>query len=242
MLGGVLLALGCAGASASPPASIATAPQAAAEPEEFRISPEATAQADRLLEQASRVEPHLTTLLEVGAERLDVHLYGLQDRVKERDSLARKIQTQMLDSGLPADEVEISDVVRYTVLLDDHPAGDFDATAADILRRAADRGHEVMQVKNYWPAGDTYSGVNCVLRSPVGLLWELQFHTIGSLAAKDEGHHLYEELRLPTTPLDRKRELFDRLTERWSWVSVPEGVLVEHSLHEREEIILRSRP
>ena len=230
----VLLTLGCASSGTPVVAGAGTAA--------LEISPEAERRAARLLEQAGRIEPRLTALLEAGAERLDVHLYGLENRVKSRESLERKIQTRMLEEGLAADEVEIDDVVRYTVLLDDEPPGDFNDTTADILQRADSRGHEILRVKNYWPSGDTYSGVNCVVRSPEGFHWELQFHTIGSLAAKNEGHALYEELRLPTTTLTRQREIFDRLAERWSWVRIPAGVLTERSLHPREEIILHDRP
>jgi len=41
-------------------------------------------------------------------------------------------------------------------------------------------GHKVIKVKNYWPRGDNYSGVNSVLETSDGLEWELQFHTAES--------------------------------------------------------------
>jgi hypothetical protein len=71
--------------------------------------------------------------------------------------------------------------------------------------------------------------------------WELQFHTVGSLAAKEEGHDLYEEFRLPTTPVREKRRLFDEMVERWNWVRIPDGILEPSSVHPAEKIILRDR-
>lgn len=134
------LGLGLATGCASRP-SPATTP-AAAEAAPLAISDGAWARADGLLGVATTVEPDLTALLVSGAARLDVHLRGLEFRVKSRDSLARKIQTEMLASGRPADEIEINDVLRYTVLLDDRPAGDYKATAAEILRRADEQGEK----------------------------------------------------------------------------------------------------
>ncbi len=226
-------------------AACASAPTTLSPPQEgapLEISAEASARAAELREQGLTLEPELTALLILGADRRDLWLHGLNYRIKGRASLERKIQTGMLNEGLPADQIEISDVLRYTVVIHDQPPGAHNHEVADILKRADELGYPVREVKNYWPAGDTYSGVNSVLETPEGFLWELQFHTVGSLAAKDEGHHLYEAFRLPGTPVEKKREIFDQLVERWNWVQIPEGVLVEGSLHSTETIILRDRP
>jgi hypothetical protein len=195
-----------------------------------------------LLEAAAAAEPSMTALVVAGADALDLELYGLEHRLKTRPSLERKIQTAMSTEGLSAEDVVISDTLRYTVLLHDEPPGSYDATVAGLLSRAEVAGFEVVEVKNYWPEGDTYSGVNAVLVTCDGLLWEVQFHTVGSLAARLEGHELYEIFRLPTTRLAEKRRIFDVLRARWQWVQVPDGVLVPGSLHETESVILRERP
>jgi hypothetical protein len=102
--------------------------------------------------------------------------------------------------------------------------------------------HVVIQVKNYWPKGDDYSGVNVTLRSPDDFFWEVQFHTLGSLAAREEGHPLYERIRLPETPITERRSLFDRLVARWDWVAIPKDILRDGALHEEEVILLLPRP
>src|SRR5690606_2590316 len=103
-------------------------------------------------------------------------------------------------------------------------------------------GHEVLEVKNYWPRGDNYSGVNSVLRAPTGLPWELQFHTPASAREQRRGHPLYEELRLPETPVARKRELFRALAAPWEEIDIPEGVLEAGSLHPKDAVIRRDPP
>ena len=110
------------------------------------------------------------------------------------------------------------------------------------MRSLESQGHQVRLVKNYWPQGDTYAGLNCVLALPDGFLWELQFHTIGSLAAIEEGHDLYEILRLPGTPLTEKQRLFDQLTTRWNWVRIPDGILEPQSVHPKEILRTHRRP
>lgn len=217
-----------------------SAPTAA--PGDPEISIEAAARAEELLELGWAIEPDLTRWLVTGTDRLDLQLFGLLNRVKSQESLERKIQAMMLAQGLPADDVVIEDVLRYTLLVADEPPGTYNDVVRDVLARVERRGHSVTKVKNYWPAGDAYSGINCVLAAPEGLRWELQFHTVGSLAAKDEGHDLYEMFRSPTTPLRERRRLFDEMVERWSWVRIPQGILEPNSVHSREEIILRPRP
>ena len=81
-----------------------------------------------------------------------------------------------------------------------------------------------------------------MLRTSDGLLWELQFHTLDSLAARKEGHILDERMRRVETPVDEQRRLFDELADRWDWVPVPDHVLEPQSLHELEDIEKRPRP
>lgn len=211
-------------------------------PAELEISVEARQRADDLLRRAADAEPGVSALLGDLTTELDVDLWKLEHRLKSRSSLERKLQTEMLEWAVPVERVRIDDALRYTMLVEDEPAGHYDDTVAEILRRLERAGFSVLEVKNYWPAGDIYSGVNCVLATAEGLRWELQFHTVGSVAATAEGHDLYEEFRLPQTTPERKRWIYDRLLERWSWVEIPAGVLEPQSLHPEEEILFRGRP
>lgn len=97
-------------------------------------------------------------------------------------------------------------------------------------------------LKNYWPRGDNYSGVNCVLRTRRGFPWELQFHTPGSLRTQKATRAQYEELRRRSTPRTRKQALFDAMAALWERVPLPQRILEPQALHPRARIIRLPRP
>jgi len=211
--------------------------------QELRIAPESQTHAEALHQGAKEREPDLTRLLQTLARDHGASLHGLEHRLKSVESLARKIQTdvELGKATLPANVV-IEDALRYTMLIWDDPRGRYDKVTRTVLRELESRGHQVRLVKNYWPRGDTYAGLNCVLAFADGFHWELQFHTPGSLAAVQEGHDLYEILRLPGTPLTERQRLFDRLTTRWNWVLIPKGILEPKSVHAKEVLRAHKRP
>ncbi len=189
---------------------------------------------------AEDVEPSVTPLLREIAERRGGDLAGLEHRFKSRDSLERKIAAALAgDPGLWAGDAVIDDALRYTVRVGDTPAGHHVRVIREILSAFESRGHRVVKVKNYWPGGDTYSGVNSVLLAPGGLSWELQFHTPLSLATKSRTHPLYEVYRLPATDAARRRELFAEMAALWFSIPIPAGILRPGVLHPRDEVILR---
>ncbi len=210
---------------------------------DLSIAPETRARAAEILEVARAREPGLTQELQALAIREQVRLHGLQHRLKTQKSLARKIQTYLVQGKAASlSEVVINDSLRYTFLIEEEPPGHYNQVARTILSTLESSGYRVIQVKNYWPRGDSYAGLNCVLLFSDGFPWELQFHTMGSLVAKQEGHELYKTMRLPTTGRRERRRIFDRLTERWNWVLIPEGILVPLSVHSTEVLKKYSRP
>jgi len=194
------------------------------------------------MELATRYEPILTAILEQLAERYQGELFGLEHRFKQPDSLQRKLRGLARTSTDPLTLSSIDDLLRYTIRIDDSPSGHYVLSVRQILGELEELGFTIIEIKNYWPQGDDYSGVNTVLRTSDGLHWELQFHTLDSLAAKKEGHILYERMRRVETPVDEKRRLFDELADRWDWVPVPDRALEPGSLHKLEDIEKRPRP
>lgn len=196
-----------------------------------------------LTQLAERVEPTLTPLLIDLAERRGGEMVKLEFRLKTEASTERKLRAELEEKPqLGLDDVRIDDALRYTMKVDDEPPGHYlEATKATLAALEA-KGQHVEYVKNYWPTGDNYSGINAVLRDRSGLFWELQFHTSASFAALVDTRHEYEEFRKVDTPLARRRELFDAMRKRWHEVPLPEGVLVEGAIHEREQIRERERP
>ena len=199
--------------------------------------------ADRISTDAVEAERWITPTLEYLTLVRDGRLQGLENRLKSRDSLIRKIYTRWdKDRSISPDEVSIDDAVRYLIVLNDEPPGHTDDAIREILTILEGVGHRVERIKNYWPRGDDYSGINGVLKAPNGVLWELQFHTDGSVEAKGRVHPIYEVYRLPSTPIDEKRQLFDEMAGVWEDVAVPEGILEPLSLHPKEEIIHKPPP
>lgn len=204
-----------------------------------------TARAREYQRQARTLEPSVTSQLQKLANERGGALVGLEHRFKSEASLHRKITDRLAAESLApsaAAEVVIDDALRYTMVIDDQPAGRYTDAVRATLAELEKAGHKIERVKNYWPSGDNYSGVNVVLKGLSGLVWELQFHTSDSKRIQDEYHGHYRELRARTTSPERKRELYDQMAAPWEKVAIPERVLTEKSLHDSEEIIKRPRP
>lgn len=196
----------------------------------------------RGMELASRCEPTLTVLLGQLAEEHQGGLFGLEHRFKTPESLRRKLTDLSRESSDPLTLSSITDLLRYTIRIDDDPPGHYVSSIRQILLDLERRGFTVIIVKNYWLPEDDYSGINTVLKNSDGLRWELQFHTQSSLAAKKEGHVAYERMRNIDTPVQEQRELFEELADRWEEVPLPSRVMEPQSLHEMEVIERRSPP
>ena len=176
------------------------------------------------------------------AQPFGASLVGLEQRLKRHSSLTRKIRARMTENRQTAVEVDIVDALRYTVVIDDTPPARYVEVANAILASIESRGVEVVRVKNYWPRGDNYSGVNVVLRNRDGFQWEIQFHTSASVAVRDQWHRSYEVLRDASVETQRRQAIFDEMTPPWNRVAVPVGALVAGSIHRTERIIRFPRP
>jgi hypothetical protein len=215
------------------------------QPAVAEVDPSSTDQAiaalaDELELAAREEEPSVTPVLQQLARDAGGELVGLEHRLKKRPSMLRKIRLQAGKHAVK--DIVISDALRYTMRIEDDPEGSHVKTIVKVIAALEAAGHRIVKLKNYWPKGDNYSGVNSVLKSPSGLQWELQFHTADSLRIQKETRDSYEELREATTPVERKRELFDAMSLSWDVVHVPVDVLKPQSLHETEQIIQRPRP
>ncbi|HHH29029.1 MAG TPA: hypothetical protein ENK57_11895 [Polyangiaceae bacterium] len=237
----VALLLGC---GSPPPATPAPSPVESAPKGSLdgATDAEVAAYAAEILELAAATEPEVTPRLVAIAEEMGGAMYKLEHKLKARASTERKLRAKMADDGVALRDVVIDDALRYTMKVDDVPPGRHVQAIKAVLDALTAMGHVVVRLKNYWPAGDNYSGINAVFRAPNGLLWELQFHTPASIRVQAETRAMYEELRKVDTPPARKRELFDAMTEAWDRVPIPKGILVPGGLHPNAEIIERPRP
>ena len=238
----LLAIVGCASSGSDPsPQPAESSPEVSTVTAESIRQREIEQHVDKIMDKATIAELWITPALRFLTERRGGELVGLEHRLKTRQSVTRKLSSEIAESpDTPLVRLRIEDAVRYTIVIEDVPPGHHDESIHEILEIMDGVGHDVSWVKNFWPEADDYSGVNSVLMAPNGTFWELQFHTPESLATKEKTHVYYEEFRLPSTSIERKRELFETMAKYWEEVSIPEGILEPGSLHETEE--LRQRP
>ena len=167
------------------------------------MAAEAKAVAAQAIAKAKAVEPLITADMKVIAQSANAQMAGLEYALKSKSSLARKIETEMLNAGIHADEAvaDMKDVLRYTMLLD---ADNFTQSYQKVVGELLARGYRMPIIKNTWRNGMMYKGINTNLVKD-GQVFELQFHTRESFDLKNgKLHELYEEWRLPSTPETRK--------------------------------------
>jgi hypothetical protein len=160
-----------------------------------RLKTESLEEVVQILRQAAKkVEPRVTATLQRLAAKFEGRLAGLEYKIKDAESLGRKINADSVDKVKIFSEVaaEIYDVLRYTVVL---PAEKYAKRTKQIIAALQVQGYTKVRVKNLWrkPAG--YRGVNTVFVTPDGHYFELQFHTKQSFSAKQTTHDIYKRQR-----------------------------------------------
>jgi len=151
-------------------------------------------------------------------------LVGLDYRLKSEESLKEKLWREMSGGSpeLTFDEAlsGIRDAIRYTLQSGDELYSSNVQTAVGELMS---QGYECIKFNNSWGSAD-YQGINSLWRDTrTGNVFEVQFHTSDSFAAKSQTHVFYEELRLPTTSVERLVELDQIQSEIFGRVATPPG-------------------
>ena len=146
-------------------------------------------------ERACAAEPKITNdMKDVTANAPGAHLEGLDYRLKDGDSFARKANSVSENKGIPLEDAanNMHDLNRYTQVSDgDHLVDNANNTLAGLK----DKGYTINDVNSTWGDDGAYKGINCKLTSPDGQPCELQFHTPESLDTKEPMHKLYEAQR-----------------------------------------------
>lgn len=143
--------------------------------------------------------------------------------LKASESFKRKLATTLFESparDLDAALADMKDSVRYTLKFPDSGYTDGVNQAIAKFREA---GFESVKFKNTWGSA-AYQGINSFWRDPqAGHVFEMQFHTRESFAAKTETHALYEQARLPGVDPERARALDERQNQILGSVPRPPG-------------------
>ncbi|WP_410820382.1 toxin glutamine deamidase domain-containing protein [Micromonospora sp. 050-3] len=135
-----------------------------------------------------------------------IRLRDREYRVKGLESLARKYLDEARIATIDATDfaASVNDVLRFCFEM---PAGQRYSNAVDlVLAGLTEAGFSVptSACKNFWRQGNRFYGLNCTLRSPDGMLIELQLHTAVSREAWLATHEEYEILRRPSNGPERR--------------------------------------
>ena len=134
-------------------------------------------------------------LRSVEAEEQGRRLVSFDQRFKNTNRLKRKVadQLHLVPGRTPTEGLAvIPDAVRFTLQYQE--TGYVTGVWRD-MERLKDRGLVFVALRNTW-TDDQYKGINARWREPTsGLLFEVQFHTPASVAARELTHKAYERIR-----------------------------------------------
>jgi hypothetical protein len=167
--------------------------------------------ADVKVADSKAIEPNVTAQLDGIAKSSGARLEGLRNRIKERNSLARKINSDKKAEGLSSKQAadKINDSLRYTMVV---PHGEY-TTTIEAVQQLFQSQNYTIKVKNFWQKGNDYKGVHFIVRDKSGRAFELQFHTDKSLEVKKEVHKIYENWRKMDARTPEARALFEKMVE-----------------------------
>ena len=159
--------------------------------------------------------------LDYGTLVPDTEKFALKapDRFKEK--LAKMIA---IEPGRPPSELsrEIHDGIRYTFLLS---AERYSAGIDAACQQITTSGYTLTGFKPSW-SGAEYKGINSQWKDPAsGQLFEVQFHTSDSWAAKQATHDAYERIASPRTPPAERSRLREYQREISARIPIPPGAL-----------------
>lgn len=181
------------------------------------IEEEAELYADYKLKHINKIEPEITKFLKDVSNSENSELFGLDYRIKTKESLIRKIISDSKEKAIPIKETtnQINDILRYTMINDDES---FTYKYFKIIEKMKEKGYNIVRVKNTFVDGVTYKGINTLVQTKSGDIFELQFHTPKSIKVKeDDLHKIYEKQRLLDKDKDKKK--WDNLTEEMIKIS-----------------------
>ena len=183
-------------------------------------SPKKAAQA--IIAKAAKEEAAVTAQLQSAAQAAGGQMVGLDQRLKSEDSLTRKIASRAKHESVADVASDISDALRYTMVLDEKS---YTQGVNQTMAALEAGGFKKLKVKPTWEKGASYKGMNTVFETPSGQAFELQFHTPESFHVKNEiTHSLYEEARLDATPLERKVAIAKDMARISDSIKTPPGV------------------
>lgn len=172
-------------------------------------------------------EKQITRDVTDAVKRAGGRMYGLNNRLKTKDSIQRKISTDSEEKGITEYKAakDVKDAVRYTMLKDNK---DFVSGYFKMKNELLKKHYEEVRCRNYFEmyreGKVKHKSVQSVFKDPSGYLFEVQFQTPESQKAKDEKTPIYEERRKPGLSDERKKLLEDKMTSLMEPVPYPPDI------------------
>jgi hypothetical protein len=194
---------------------------------EHRATVDATYRAhaiDQAYERLHEIERGTVTpaMRRIEAEDPERHLAGLDHRLKGKERLAEKVESDVQKKGHTVEQAisNVKDAIRYTFIYDE--ARYATGVLAD-CERLENAGFERFDRRNSWDH-EEYKGINSRWRVPeTHQPFEVQFHTHASLEAKEETHSAYERIRSVSVDDEEVALLHAYQREVTSKVPIPPG-------------------
>lgn len=166
--------------------------------------------ASKLYQKALKNEPRITKDIYSIVANTSAKMYGLEHRLKTKESINRKIVTDSINDNISIKKSaqKVKDTIRYTAL---SPDKDFTKNYFKIKMDLQKKGYKEIRCKNYFDLYNKgkvkHKSVQSVFLDPFNNIFELQFHTEASQDAKNKKIPLYEEARKVGISPKRLREL-----------------------------------
>ena len=154
--------------------------------------------ANMIFDRSSKIEPKITNDVISAVSNSGCKMYGLEYRLKQPTSMAGKIASDAKEKNISYKEAanDIKDSIRYTSVSN---TKDFVKNYIAIKTDLEKNGYSEIKCKNYFDSFKQgkvmHKAVQSTFRDKSGNVFELQFQTPSSQAAKELKLPLYEERR-----------------------------------------------
>ena len=183
--------------------------------------------AEKIFRKAVKAEPEITGDVVDAVSEAGCSMYGLENRLKQPTSLAAKIGADAKEKDVSFEVAadRVRDAIRYTSVSDEQ---NYVQNYYTIRNQLEQQGYSELRCKNFFEAYKEgkamHKSVQSVFSDEKGNVFELQFQTPASQAAKDLKLPIYEERRKSGISEQRKRDLERQMVVLAERVNDPKDV------------------
>ena len=190
--------------------------------------------AENIFKKSSQEEKTISSDIISAAEENGGKMFGLDYRLKQSTSMARKIvsdQQEAVSNGKKNATLEdaaanVKDSVRYTAVFE---TKDFASGYNNVKSTLESKGYELVRTKNFFKDYENnenvqIKSVQSVFKSPNGTMFEFQFQTPESQGAKEISHPMYEKSRAGTTSNVERKQLEKAMRNAYASVTTTKEI------------------